>query len=263
MVTQPIFVKPLDLGTVASGNERTGHEASNLGRHKASSLTWKSNGTSNLYARGDFGTVRDVDFCAILSANALSSTTFRLRLGDSQAEVDGTADYDSGAQTFINPLITRDDGLYHSYWRLPSVQTERWWRLDIGSHSGDFEASMLVLGKIVEMNKFYERDFEFGLDDRGEAEFTRHLVWNETPGGIMRKLSMTFNWMTEAEWESGVRPLVEAIGTTQPVYCCFDPNSSTYRQAKTYFGPLKKAPFATGKRKPGTYGLEVEMISLF
>jgi hypothetical protein len=263
MALQPIFVKPLELGAVTAGNERAGYEAANIGRHKAAGLVWQSNGAASLYARGDFGVVRDVDFCAVLSANALSSTTFRLRLGDSQAEVDGTADYDSGAQTFISPSIMRDDGLYHSFWELPAVQTKRWWRLDIGGHAGDFAASMLVLGRKVGLAKFYERDFEMGVEDMGGAEITRHGVWDDQPGALLRTLSMTLNWMTEAEWEGAMRPLIEAIGATQPVYLCFDPASSIYRQARTYFGRLKKAPFASGKRKPGTYGIDLELISLF
>lgn len=263
MADLPIFVNPLALGTVTSGNARTGHEGANLGRHKAPSLTWKSNGTSNLWVRGDFGTVQDVNFCSILSANALSSTTFRLRLGDSQAEVDGTADYDSGTQTIINPTITRSDGLYHSFWQLPSLQTKRWWRIDIGSHSGDFEASMLVLGKSLSPTRFYDFDFERGTEDRGAAEFTRTGVWDEEPGVILRTLDMTFSWLTEADWESGFGPLAETVGTTQPIYCCYDPSPTIYRQNRTYFGRFKKAPFATGKRKPGTFGGDFQILSVF
>ncbi|MDO6575460.1 hypothetical protein, partial [Staphylococcus pasteuri_A] len=66
----------------------------------------------------------------------------------------------------------------------------------------------------------------------------------------------------EAEWEGQFRPMIEKVGTSQPVYCCFDPEATTYRQNRTYFGKFDKAPFATGRRKPGTFGGEYTLSSL-
>lgn len=262
MVTQPIFVKPLDLGTVAGGNVATGYPASNVNRHKAMGLRWQSSGASDLWLRGDMGVVQDIDFCAVLSATAISSTTFRLRLGDNQTEVDGTADYDSGAQTFIDPSITREDGLYHSFWRLPSTQTKRWWRLDFGSHSGDLSAAKVILGKVIQPSRFYDYGHEAGVEDTGEASFTRHGVWDEKPGLIMRTKQFSLNWLTEAEWEGEIGPMVEALGTSGPVYCCFDATENAYRQRRTYYGKFQKAPYARGKRMPNTFGAEFQILSL-
>lgn len=257
---RPIFVRPLALGTITAGNEAAGHPATNLGRQKAIGLTWQA--SSSIWARGDMGSAYPIDFCAVLSANAQAGTTFRLRLGDSQAEVDGSADYDSGAQAFISPSITRDDGLYHSHWELPSVQTKRWWRLDIGGHTGAFEASLLVLGQKIEPAKFYDYDQEFSISDTGRAEFTRTGVWDEEPGLILRTLDMTLNWHDEAEWEEKFRPLIERVGTTQPLYLCWDPEPTTYRQNRTYYGKFEKAPAATGRRKPNTWGGDYKVLSI-
>lgn len=255
----PIFVKPLALGTI-TGAEDAGFPASNLGRLKAMGMTWRS--TATPYARGNMGAAYDIDFCAIISANAKASTTFRLRLGDSQTEVDGTADYDSGAQTFINPSITRDDGLYQSFWELDATYKKQWWRIDIGSHSGVFEGAILVLGKKIQPSRFYDLDHEFGGDDLGKAEISPNGVWDESPGMKLRTLDMTLNWLTEAEWETEFGPMIEAVGTTQPVYCCFDPAETTYRQRRTYYGRFEKFPYARGKRKPNTFGGEYQLLSL-
>jgi hypothetical protein len=262
MAGQPIFVKPLSLGTIATGNQRAGYPAAHLGRHKAIGLTWRSDGASNLWVRGDLGAVKDIDFCAILSANAIPSTTIRLRLGDTQGEVDGSADYDSGALPFINPSITRDDGLYHSHLELPALFTKRWYRIDIGGHAGDFAGAMLVIGRKIRSAKFYDFDHERGVDDSGGGDITRHGVWDDEPGRILRTLDMTLNWLTEAEWETGFGPLAETVGTSQPVYCCFDPEASVYRQRKTYYGRFSKAPYARGKRKPNSFGGEFRILSL-
>lgn len=255
----PIFVKPLALGTI-TGAEDAGFPVTNLGRLKAPGMTWKS--TATPYARGNLGAARDIDFCAILSANAQAATTFRLRLGDNQTEVDGTADYDSGAQDFITPSITRDDGLYNAFWELDATYTKQWWRLDIGSHSGAFQAPFLILGKKIQPSRFYDFDTEFSTEDTGKAQFARNGVWDEDPGQVLRTLKMTLNWMTEAEWEDEMGPMLETVGTTQPVYLCFDPAETTYRQRRTYYGRFEKAPYARGRRKPGTFGGEFDLISV-
>jgi len=263
VVRKPFFVVPLNLGTITSTNEAAGHPASHLGRLKAKGLTWKTSGPTNAWARGDLGTAQEIDFCAILSANALPATTFRLRLGDSDAEVNGTADHDSTALPFISPSITRADGLYHSFYELPAAVTKRWWRIDIGSHTGDFEAAIVVLGKKIEPSRFYNTDFEFGTEDTGKAEITPYGVWDEEPGQILRTVDMTLEWLTAEEYEGDFRPMIEAVGSTQPVYLCFGPEAETYRQARTYYGKFRKPPYARGRRKPGLFGGEYQLLSIF
>lgn len=262
VVARPLFVSPLNLGTMAAGGATAGHPVTNLNRHKALGLTWQVNGNS--WARGDFGVNRDVDFCALISSNAQAGTTLRLRLGDTQAQVDGVAPYDSGALPIISPvgMLTRD-GFYHSHLELPSVQSKRHWRIDIGGHSGNFEASMLVLGrKVQQATRFYDYGFVFGGEDTGSAKITRHGVWDEEPGLKMRSCQFTLNWLTELEWETMYRPLTEIIGTSEPVYCVFDPQASIYRQNRSYYGKMEKAVTATGRRKPGTFGGEFNVLSI-
>lgn len=219
-IRKPFFVAPLDLGTMTTGNSASGFPVSNINRHNAIGLTWKTSGASNVWARGDFGTARPIDFCAMIAANALPGTTIRLRLGTTQAEVDGTAPYDSGALAFISPSITRDDGLYHSHLELPSTQTYRWWRIDIGGHTGDFQAADLVLGSKLEPGKFYDYEFQFGVEDMGSMEFTRFGVPNEEPGVIMRAIELTLSWIAEAEMETSFRPMLEKLGKRGIVYLC-------------------------------------------
>lgn len=260
-IRKPLFIVPLDLGTMATGNQTAGFPVTNLNRHKAIGLTWRSTGNANVWARGQFAATRAIDFCAIVAANALPGTQYRLRLGTTQAQVDGTAPYDSGALTFISPAITREDGLYHSHLELPSVQNATWWRIDITGHTGDFQAADLVLGKEVEPSRFYNYDFEFGVEDMGGMEVTRFGVMNEEPGIVMRTAAFTLAWVTEAEFETNFRPMIEKLGRKGIVYCVFDPDPTTYRQAKTFMGIMRKAPFARGVRKPKTYQMDFEILS--
>lgn len=261
-IQKPIFVVPYALGTITTGNEVAGHPAIHLGRHKAMGLTWKTSNASNVWVRGDFGSARSISFVSIISANALSGTDIQVRLGTSQGEVDGTAPYDSGAVDFISPSIVREDGLYHSFLRLSSPVSARWWRIDITGHTGAFEASALVIGNVIETPCFYNQDHEFGIEDLGQVEINRWGVFDETPGVVLRRVDFTLSWMSEAVFEATFRPMHEKLGQTGMVYVCFDPEPTTYRQARTYFGLFRQPPFAKATRKARTFSHEYQIRSL-
>lgn len=279
-ISKPFFVVPLDLGTITAGNETAGYPASSLNRHKAIGLTWKSTGTADLYVRGQMSSAKPVDFCSIVAANAQAGTQFRLRLGWTQAEVDGAAPYDSGWQTFAPPYEVSDSGsllslnfltgsyqVYstaptsHSHLEISSTVSATWWRIDIQGHTGDFQAADLVLGKKVTPSRYYNFDYEYGVEDMGGMEITRLGVMNEEPGVVMRTLNFTLAWQSEAEFESNFRPLMETLGKKGIVFCCFDPTASEYRRSRTYMGVFRTALFAKGVRKPRTFQQDFEILS--
>lgn len=261
-IQKPIFVVPYDLGTVTTGNEVAGHPAIHLGRHKAIGLTWKTSDASNVWVRGDFGSTKPISFISIVSASALSGTDIRVRLGTSQAQVDGTAPYDSGAVDFISPSIAREDGLYHSFLRLSSPVSARWWRIDISGHTGAFEASMLVIGNAVETPCFYDQNWEYGVEDLGEIDFGRWGVADEQEGAIFRRLDFTLSWISEAVFEATFRPMFEKLGKRQVIYICFDPEPTTYRQARTFMGWMRQPPFGKATRKARTFAMEFQVTSM-
>jgi hypothetical protein len=262
-VRLPFLVIPTVLGTIATGNEIAAKPASHLGELKHIGMVWRTSGASNVWVRGNFGSAKPVNFVSMVSANALAGTTIRVRLGDTQGEVDGTADYDSGAVAFISPSITREDGLYHSHLELPSLQTKQWWRIDIGGHTGDFEAASLIMGQTVTPTNFYSPGFEFGIEDLGDLELNRFGVVDETDGRILRTIACKFDFMTQVDYETKFRPLIEKLGKRGIVFMCFDPEANTYRQSKTALGWLQKPPFATGGSiRFDRFQLDLQMLSI-
>lgn len=262
MPLKPFAVLPVAIGTVATGNERTETPASSLGLFKSAGLLWRSNGNANLWVRGQFSASQAIDFIALLNSNALSGTTIRVRLGTSQAQVDGTAPYDSGTVTFINPAVTRESGRYHSHLEIGSVQNATWWRIDIAGHTGDFEASHLVMGKRFQPARYYDRGFEFGSDDLGGLDISRWGVASEDDGLILPTITFKLGWLTEAEFETSMRPMINKLGKRAPVYWCFDPEATTYRQDRSYFGRMKQLMTATNIAKPKTYSIEFALQSM-
>lgn len=282
-IRKPIFVVPASLGTITTGNERTSNPAVNLGRPKAISLTWKTNGTLNTWVRGDFGQTTLVNFAAIIAANAQAGTLYRLRLGQSQAEVDGAALYDSGWQKvapflpadndrptldldFVNQVYELDapgaTELSHSHLEMASTMAVRWWRLDISGHVGDFEAATLVLGEAITPSRYYNFDFERGVEDMGDLNISRWGVFDETPGTVMRTLSFTMGWQTEEEFQASFAPMAQRLGKRGIVYVCFNPDANSERQFNTYLGVFRKAPFARGIRKARRVQQEFDILSM-
>ena len=257
----PLFVVPLDLGLITAGNAAAATPAAHLGEFLYRGMVWRSIGNGNVWARGDMGSPQAIDYVAMLAANAQPGTTIRVRLGDSQAQVDGTAPYDSGALPFIAPAITRDDGLYHSHLELPA-QTRRWWRIDIGGHSGDFEASMLVMGKRRIPSKYYETTWQIGQRDLGSISFGRNGVPGIATGATLRTLAYKLSWLTEDEMETLIQPLDEAMGRTTPYLTCFDPDPTVKRQRRTFFGWNESNP-SIGKVGFNRFERSFELLSLF
>lgn len=262
MAETPFFVIPTDLGTITTGNERANRPAAHLDEFYYRGMVWQSNGNANLWVRCDLGAAADIDFVAVLNANATPSTTIRVRLGDSQAEVDGPADYDSTALPFIDPAITRDDGLYHSHLELDTVQTKQWLRVDIGSHSGDFSGSMLVVGKRLEPTRYYETQWARSVRDLGTLSFARNGVPGVQRGSRLRAIAFTLAWTTEDEMEELFSPMDEAVGKTSPLYLCFDPEATTKRQRRTFFGFNEDQPELT-KRGSNRFERGFQFLSLF
>ena len=70
-IRKPMFVVPLSLGTIATGNEASGFPASNLGETDAAGLVWKSSGATNVWARGNLGSAQSINFATLISGGNL------------------------------------------------------------------------------------------------------------------------------------------------------------------------------------------------
>jgi hypothetical protein len=251
-IQKPFAVLPLALSGIATGNEKANRLASNLGLPQYAPMRWESNGNSNLWVRGQFTGTQAVNFVSLMAANAQSGTTIRVRLGTSQAQVDGSAPYDSGALTLISPARTEASGLYHSHLELPSVSNASWWRIDIGNHTGDFSASALIFGEKRVPSNFYNRDREIGFEDLGALEIARNGVVADTPGLVLRTLSFRLQWVENEEFFSLWAPmgLRNADGSKRIVFWAFDPEPTVRRQAQTFLGYLARDPFIRGNDFP-------------
>ncbi len=262
MAGVPFFVRPLPFTVLASGNALGGNPALHLAEFQYVGMTWRSNGTSPaLTVDIDFGSAQTIDFVGVLAANALPGTTFRIAMGASLANVQGaTPTYDSTALTFIAPAVT-GRALYNSHFELPAAQTYRYMRVTIAGHTGDFEAAFLVAGQKVQPARYYEPEWEVGPADLGTISLNRNSVPDIARGTILRNKSFTLGWLTEAEHETKFAPLAQAVGKIEPVFVCFDPEATTYRQGRTYFGRFTDN-LRTRKRNYNRHERSFELLSM-
>lgn len=243
MPSLPFAVVPTPLGTItADGAALASNPASHLGEFDTIGMTWKTISLNpgvvvgDIF--GDFGAAKTINFFTVLAATAQPGTTVRLRLSSDNF---GTTAFDTGPLTFINPSITRADGLYSCHIPLGSTQTYRYWLLSIANHTGAFEASALVMGQTVTPANFYAPGFKFGVKDLGSVTPTPYGVVDAQPGRKFRTLDFTLGWTSESDFETLFRPLRETIGNTTPAFWCFDATANIYRQNRSYFGWLQGA----------------------
>lgn len=262
-IRKPFAVIPNGFTVDGTGNTKTNRPASHAAEFKNPGMVWETNDESSVFVRGYFSAAQQIDFLGLIGTNATETTTMRLRLGNNAGEVNGTADYDSGAQVIRNPAITSLDGNYHGHFELPSVQQKQWFRLDVESHTGPFRAMAIVVGLKRQFADFYNGGsdgVEFGFEDKGEIEIGSYGVVSENDGFMMRRLAMQFGWMSEVDRAQKFAPLVRALGRRGVALWCFDPEATTQRQEKTYFGWLEEVPTfrpSTWKQDRFTAGFEV------
>lgn len=263
MADKPFFVIPLVPSTITTGNALASRPVTHLAEFLYKGMVWQSVGNASLTVTVDFATAKAIDFVSLMGANALPGTTIRVRLGATQAEAEGGAPfYDSGVLPFIDPAVTLPSARYHSHHELPSLATKRWLRIDIGGHTGDFLASMLVAGQKVRPFQYYEPQWVREIRDLGTVTFGRNAIPAVNEGQKLRGIQWKQAWITEAEMENDLSPLDEATGKTSPIYLCFDPAATTYRQRRTFFGFNEDNPAMT-KRGFNRFERGYTFLSMF
>lgn len=242
MAALPFFVRPLPFTVTNQGNQLTANPVLNLADFHYAGATWKSSGASNLYFSGDLGAATAVDFAGMLSATPVAGTNFMFAMNSSAMNGIGTgAAYTSGTLPFISPALTTRT-LYHSHLEIGTPQTYRHFDFYVSSHTGDFEAAFLVVGKKIAPTRYYDNDYERGFEDLSRFDLGRNGVPDIAYGSVLPSIKFQLAWLTEDEHENYIDPMLKACGTTEPLYLCFDPSATTSRQQRTYFGRVSASP---------------------
>lgn len=263
MAGKPFFVVPLPLETITAGNALANRPVTNLGEFAYRGMVWETADNTNLWVKADVASPRTIGFVSVMNANAQAGTTIRVRLGDTEAAVNGSgAPFDSGVVPFINPSISYPPYLYHSHTEIQPHQSRRWIRVDIGGHTGPFTASMLVIGERFTPSTYYENQWSRDIRDLGSVTFSRNGVPGISQGSKLRAIGFKLSWLHEYEMEQYFSLVDEVVGKTNPIYLCFDPDPTIYRQRRSFLGYLEEQ---ASVRKIGFDRFErnYQLLSLF
>lgn len=242
MAGKPFFVEPMAF-TASGGGAVSAAPVTHLSEYQFEGMVYRTSditGTSALVTL-DLGAAREFDYVAVLQSNAQATTTIRIQADSNADDLFGgggaTPEYDSGVLPFISPAVTGRE-FYHSHFELPAAQTKRYIGLIIADHAGPFEASFAVVGKKLASARYYDREWESGPDDLSVFGRGRNGVPDIAQGKTLRRVSFNLGWLTEAEYETGFGPMMQRLGRTGPVLLSFDPEATTLRQSRTYFGTM-------------------------
>lgn len=233
----PFFVEPFAFTIDSATTGPTDRPASHLADFYYIGMVWQSNATTTHQVTVDLGSARSFNHISLLGTNAQAGTRIRVSAGATAANAAGaTPTYDSGFSTLISPAVTGRDS-YNGFLSI-AAQTFRYVSIRIDTHSGVFEAAKLVIGTRIAPTNYYETDWEAGPEDLGALSLTRSGVPEVITGRVLRRLGFKLAWLSEAEHDATIQPMLRRLGRRNPVLLCFDPDATVYRQERTYFGFL-------------------------
>ena len=197
----------------------------------------------------------------MLCTNAQSGSQMKFVMDDTQANIGGGSEqYSSGFVPIISPSVSGRSS-YHSFLDIGSTQTRRYFGVIIASHTGAFECAKIIVGVKAQPAKYYETQWETGIDDMSRVDLSRNGVPLIATGASYRTLDFTLGWMTESEKETMFDPLDRSLGVRAPALWMFDPDATTYRQNRTYFGRYATAP-KIGKQGYNRFEKRVSLLSM-
>lgn len=155
-----------------------------------------------------------------------------------------------------------DRTYYHSFHEFTELQNCRFIRLDLKEIPADFSAATVVIGKKIPATCFPNPGWEDEPEDLGSLSIGRFGVPDKQAGLKYRRKSFTLGWISFDDYERSFRAVNQAIGTTEPIFCCFDPYAASKRQDQCYLGWMRRSPVARGGKIFDRYSIDYDIMSM-
>jgi len=242
LLATPAISDAATLSTV--GSEAADMPGSNVQTMQPSEV-WRATDTDNAYLEIDLGSAQTFNLVSLLHTNADTDTTWRVRAGDSQAEVQGgSADYDSGTVAFWPGTVELTNwDTTHSLLYLSSTETERWLRIDV-NHTGDayFDAGRLYIANAWQptRNLLYGYTFPYWKED-----VQRQKAHGGPTYPAIRARSLAADFTVRVDTQAEILGNAFEIGLTQgvseDVLFVVDPAESDYPHHGMVYGLMSQS----------------------
>lgn len=264
-MAKALILPPLAIAGAAASSTATGYSAAYVANDYAG-VVWQSNGDASPWLRIDLGADVSVDTVALFGLVGISAgSTLRI---DAATAAQGSG---FGAGAFVNVVAPgtivlagtaamtggRGIGLFPF-----APVTCRYLLITFSSVATSIQVARAVVGRRFTP----ERNFAYGggpgVRDLGSLDFNRRGVLNRVRGARMRTVQLTFSNLRRDEVEASVRPLLEALGSTEMLGLFTDPAPDTQRMNRAYFGPLV-GDLSIIQRNALAFEAKVNVVSIF
>lgn len=168
-----------------------------------------------------------------------------------------------GAPLFAGSSSFRDANFGVGLFDLNASIVARYLLIELQSnYDGPIQASRLVIGKRIQLERNFSFGASFGVKDLGSLEFSRRGVLLRNRGAKLRTTALTFSSVRKGEVEQLTKPLLERIGNTECVALVSDPAPNAQRQNRCYFGPLV-GDLSQTWRRADAWEAKINMVSIF
>lgn len=174
---------------------------------------WRSTGNAEAVI-ADLGAAKSLDTLALMGLNLTAAGTARVRASNADPTVTASLTYDSGVLPagIVDP---RYGMLVHL---LGAAVSARYWRIDLADASlGYIEAGRLFIGPRNPFAYNFSPGWSRSYVDRSRRTESRGGQTYVDPGECYRTVSLTFDWITEAERNSFVEEIDRLNGTKTDV----------------------------------------------
>jgi len=136
----------------------------------------------------------------------------------------------------VSPSIGQRQS-YHSFARLPSPTTDRFWAINIISSSRHLIARNLVLGRARETTNA-DKGAGYGVNDLGSATRTRFGVLDSVRGWRGKVVDFAMSWISETEFQAKWADLPGLVGTTKAVLAIPNSKRNIHLNDRIAFGNI-------------------------
>lgn len=233
--------RPLPFAAVSASSTAAGHDPAFVGTDFMG-VVWKSAPGASASVTVDLGSDVVVDAAALLGCTG-AGAGWTLTVECMTSAAPGSVAWSSGSMPFLAGTVFPSSGRGRAVWLAPSSGgpgAARYWRFTVAGLSGGESVVIgrIALGRRIALARNFSFGAVFGVRDLGSLDWSVRGVLLRRRAARLRSVGLTFASVRRDEVEAGVQPLIEAVGTSDPIVLITDPDAHAQRQNRIFFGPL-------------------------
>ena len=265
-MSNSIVVKPLAFASVSASSTAAGYDPANIGNDYMG-VVWKSvAGAATRTITVDMGSDVVIDTALLLGCTG-ADTNWTLKVEAATSAQGNTFPAGSWAGAvlpFLAGTAMPVSGRGRALWLAPASPppASRYWRFTIaGLGTSAATVARLVLGRKIQLERNFQFGAAFGVRDFGSTDFSARGVLLRRRGVKLRSVGISYGAVRRDEVEAKVHPLLEQVGTSEPIAIILDPDADAQRQNRIWFGPLV-GDLGTVWQKPGAFEWRASIVDL-